>query len=76
MGKPRNSSPFNGDDEGAPQGPTTTDEVFIIVWYAHSDEPDVHHKESGHSPKYRVDGAADRLSWILGFPGNYSDMLA
>lgn len=67
MGKLRNSSPFDGD-EGAPQGPTTTDEVLIIVRNAHSDEPDVHHKESGHSPKYRVDGAATISLGFLASP--------
>lgn len=75
MREPHHSGPFNGNDEGAPQGTTTIDEIFIIVWYAHSDDPDIDHKKGGHSPKYRINGVADRLSWLLGLPSNYSDML-
>lgn len=75
MGKPHHTSPFNGNDEGASQGATTTGEIFIIVRYAHSDEPDIDHEEGGHPPKYRVDGAADRLSWFLGLTGDNSNVL-
>lgn len=75
MGKPHYTSPFNSNDERASQGATTADEVFIIVWYAHSDEPDIYYEKGGHPPKYRVDSAADRLSWLLSLTGDNSDVL-
>lgn len=75
MGKPHQTSPFNGNDEGTSQGATSADEVLVVIRYTHSDEPYINHKEGGHSPKYRVDGAADRLSWLHGLTGNDSNML-
>ena len=76
MSQPHHVGSLNGDNKWTAHGATTVDEVFIIIRYTHPDEPDVHHKESDHSPIDRFDCLADCLPRLYGLAGNDSNVLA